>query len=55
MVDLVLNDLGAPARKGFHAGLELLVLPLHLDGLIALAGARTAQQRKAAFLCIIRA
>ena len=55
MVDLVLNDLSAPAGECFDAGLELLVLPLHLDGLIALARTRAAQQRKAAFLRIIRA
>ena len=55
MVDLVLNDLGAPASECFDAGLELLVLPLNLDGLVAFAGTRAAQQRKAAFLRIIRA
>ena len=33
MVDLVLDDLRRPAGEGFQPGLELLVLPLDLDGL----------------------
>ena len=53
MVDLVLDDLRRPASEGLDPGLELLVLPLHLNGLIALAGTRAAQKGKATFLCII--
>ena len=51
---LITCNLGGPAGKSFDAGLELFVLLPDFDGLIALARARTAQKRKAAFLCIIR-
>ena len=43
MVDLVLNDLGGPAGKGFDPGLKLRRLPLRLNGLITLSGTRAAQ------------
>ena len=33
MVDLMLNDLRRPAGERLDARLELLILPLHLDGL----------------------
>ena len=33
MVDLVLDDLRRPAGKGLEPGLELFILPLHLDDL----------------------
>ena len=36
VVDLVLDDLGGPAGEGSETGLEFFVLPLDLDGLIAL-------------------
>ena len=53
MVDFVLNDLRRPAGKCFDARLELLVLPLHLDGLVSLRFPR-AGQRQAALLRVIR-
>ena len=43
VIHFVLNDLRRPAGEGFDPGLELLVLPLHLNGLIPLAGPGTAQ------------
>ena len=53
MIDLVLNDLRRPAGERFNARLELLVLPLHLDGLITLCFPR-AGQGQAALLRVIR-
>ena len=44
MIDLVLDDLCGPAGESFDAGLELLVLPLDLDGLIALTGAGATKE-----------
>lgn len=35
VIDLVLNNLRCPAGKGLEPGLEFLILPLHLDGLVA--------------------
>ena len=52
MVDLVLNDLRRPAGERFNARLELLILPLHLDGLITLCFPR-AGQGQAALLRVI--
>ena len=54
MVNFVLDNLCGPAGEGFDAGLELFVLPLNFDRLITYAGERSAEQRKAAFLCSIR-
>ena len=53
MVDFMLNDLRRPAGERFNARLELLVLPLHLDGLVTLRFPR-AGQRQAALLRVIR-
>ena len=53
MVHFVLDDLCSPSGKGFDTGLELLVLPLNFDSLIALAGTGAAQQRKTALCCVI--
>ena len=53
MVDFVLNDLRCPAGERLDARLELLVLPLHLDGLKPLHFPR-AGQRQAALLRVIR-
>ena len=53
MVKFMLNDLCRPAGKCFDARLELLILPLHLDGLVALCFPR-AGQRQAALLRVIR-
>ena len=53
MVDLVLNNLRRPAGERFNARLELLVLPLHLDGLVALRFP-CAGQGQAALLRVIR-
>ena len=52
MVDLMLNDLRRPAGERFNVRLELLVLPLHLDGLVALCFPR-AGQGQAALLRVI--
>ena len=52
MVDLMLNDLRRPAGERFNARLELLILPLHLDGLVALRVPR-AGQGQAALLRVI--
>lgn len=54
MVYLMLDDLCRPAGEGFDAGLEIGSLKTHLDRLPALAGARAAEKRKAAFFGIIR-
>lgn len=53
MVNFVLNDLRRPAGECPDARLELLVLPLHLDGLVSLRFPR-AGQRQAALLRVIR-
>lgn len=53
MVDFVLDNLGSPAGEGLDAGLKLLILPLDLDGLEPLTGARTAQQGQTALLRIV--
>ena len=53
MINLVLDDLRGPAGEGFDPNLELLVLPLHLDGLIALAGAGAAEKGKATLFGVI--
>ena len=44
MIDLVLDDLCRPAGEGLDAGLELFILPLHLDGPVAFAGTGATQQ-----------
>lgn len=49
----MLNDLRRPAGERFNARLELLILPLHLDGLVALCFPR-AGQGQAALLRVIR-
>ena len=53
MVNFVLDDLGRPAGEGLDAGLELLILPLNLDRLIAFARPWAAQQGKTAFGSIV--
>ena len=53
MVNFMLNDLRRPAGERFNARLELLILPLHLDGLKPLRFPR-AGQRQAALLRVIR-
>ena len=53
MINLMLDNLCRPAGKGFDTGLELFVLPPNFDGLVTLAGARTTEQGKTAFLGII--
>ena len=53
MVDFVLNDLRRPAGERLDARLELLILPLHLDGLIPLCFPR-ANQGQVALLRVIR-
>ena len=53
MVNFMLNDLRRPAGERFNARLELLILPLHLDGLITLCFPR-AGQGQAALLRVIR-
>ena len=53
MVNLMLNDLRRPAGERLDARLELLILPLHLDGLITLCFPR-AGQGQAALLRVIR-
>ena len=53
VIDLMLDDLRRPAGERFNARLELLILPLHLDGLITLCFPR-AGQRQAALLRVIR-
>jgi len=55
MINLVLDDLRRPAGKGFDSGLELFILPLYLDGLIALALARATQQGQAPLFRFVRA
>ena len=52
MVDFVLNDLRRPAGERLDARLELLILPLHLNGLVALRFPR-AGQGQAALLRVI--
>ena len=52
MVNFMLNDLRRPAGERFNARLELLILPLHLDGLITLCFPR-AGQGQAALLRVI--
>ena len=47
MVDLVLDDLGRPAGEGLEAGLELLVLVLHFDGLPTLGLSGTGEGQTA--------
>ena len=47
MVDLVRNDLRRPAGERLDARLELLILPLHLDGLVALCFPRAGQGQAA--------
>ena len=47
MVDLMLNDLRHPAGECPDARLELLILPLHLDGLVALCFPRAGQGQAA--------
>ena len=54
MINLMLNDLCRPTGEGFCARLHFHSLILHLDGLIALAFAWTAEKRKASFLGVIR-
>ena len=53
MVDLVLEDLSGPAGEGLDASLELFVLPLDLDGLVAL-DPPGAGEGETAFLSLIR-
>ena len=52
MVNLMLNDLRCPAGECPDARLELLILPLHLDGLKPLRFPR-AGQGQAALLRVI--
>ena len=47
VVDLVLDDLRHPAGEGFEPCLELLVLPLHLNGLETLRAPRTGEGQAA--------
>jgi hypothetical protein len=47
VVDLVLDDLRRPAGKGLAAGLEALILPLHLDGLKPFGFPRAGQGQAA--------
>ena len=54
MVNFVLNDLSRPADKSLDTGLELLVLPLDFNALVAFARARAAEQGKAVFLGVVR-
>ena len=54
MIHLMLNDLSCPAGEVFRARLHLHSLILHLDSLIALALARAAEKRQAAFLGVVR-
>ena len=54
MVDFVLDDLGGPAGEVFDVGVHFAVLPLHLDGFVAL-GLALALQGEAAFLGKIEA
>lgn len=42
MIHFMLDDLCRPTGKGFDARLEFSRLPLHFDGFVALARARTA-------------
>ena len=46
MVNFVLNDLRRPTVEGFDASLKISGLQLDVDGLIALAGAGTTEERK---------
>lgn len=54
VVDFVLDDLGRPAGESLEAGLEFLVLVLHLDGQPAF-GLANPSQREAALLRLIGA
>ena len=53
VVDHVLDELGGPAGEGLDAGLEFFVLPLDLDGLVAL-GLSGAGEGETALLGLIR-
>ena len=55
MVNLVLNDLSRPAGEVFRARFHFGSLILHLDFLIALTLAGTAEKRQTAFLGVVRA
>ena len=55
MINLMLNYLRRPAGEGFDASLKIGGLPLNFDGLIALAGAGTAEKGKTAFLGLVGA
>ena len=53
MIHLVLDDLCRPVGVGLCAGFQVGGLVLHLDGLIALAGAGAAEEREASFLGVV--
>ena len=55
MVNFMLNNLCRPASEVFRSCLHIQGLILHLDGLIALTFTGTAEQRKTAFLGVVRA
>ena len=54
MVNFVLNNLRRPAGVILHEGLLFHCLILYLDGLVALTTARSAEQREAALLRLVK-
>ena len=54
MIHLMLNDLRRPACEVFCSRLHIQGLILHLDSLVALALAESAEKRQTAFLGVVR-